>query len=76
MSEGNLSIIKAWDTVLFERFSRFRHLLVEGLLQQPGGSLTQVVWRKREENPWLPVAQLCVEKIVPAQAGVRAVQAT
>ncbi|MFT5895569.1 MAG: ubiquinone/menaquinone biosynthesis C-methylase UbiE [bacterium] len=32
---------------------------------KPGGKFTQVVWRKREDNPWLHAAQLCVEKIVP-----------
>jgi len=32
---------------------------------KPGGKFTQVVWRKREENPWLHDAELCVKKIVP-----------
>lgn len=173
MSEANHPIIQAWDTILFERFCRFRHLLVEGLAQhsdaafdrvsypqnarvldvgcgfgdstlhiarsvgpggeavgvdcsanfirsaeelarregvnnarfliadaqgddlgagydhafarfgtmffsmpaaamrnlraalKPNGSLTQVVWRKREENPWLHAAELRVKEIVP-----------
>lgn len=30
-SPDNLSVIEAWNTVLFDKFSRFRHLLVEGL---------------------------------------------
>ncbi len=30
-----------------------------------GGRFTQVVWRKREENPWLHDAELCVKDIVP-----------
>jgi ubiquinone/menaquinone biosynthesis C-methylase UbiE len=32
---------------------------------KPGGKFTQVVWRKRQENPWLHDAELCVKEIVP-----------
>ncbi len=32
---------------------------------KPGGKFTQVVWRKREDNPWLHEAELCVREIVP-----------
>lgn len=32
---------------------------------KPGGVLTQIVWRKREENPWLYDAELRVREIVP-----------
>jgi ubiquinone/menaquinone biosynthesis C-methylase UbiE len=32
---------------------------------KPGGSLAQIVWRKREENPWLHDAELRVREIVP-----------
>lgn len=32
---------------------------------KPGGKSTQVVWRKREDNPWLYNAELCVKEIVP-----------
>jgi len=32
---------------------------------RPGGSLAQIVWRKREDNPWLHDAELCVRGIVP-----------
>lgn len=32
---------------------------------KPGGVLTQVVWRKREDNPWLHDAELKVKEIVP-----------
>ena len=32
---------------------------------KPGGVFTQVVWRKREDNPWLHDAELCVRGIVP-----------
>lgn len=31
---------------------------------KPGGKFTQVVWRKREDNPWLHDAELCVREIV------------
>lgn len=32
---------------------------------KPGGRFTQVVWRRREENPWMHEAELCVKEIVP-----------
>lgn len=32
---------------------------------KPGGKFTQVVWRKREDNPWLHAAEQCVKEIVP-----------
>ena len=32
---------------------------------KPGGVFTQIVWRKREDNPWLHDAELCVRDIVP-----------
>ena len=32
---------------------------------KPGGELTMVVWRKRDENPWLHEAELGVREIVP-----------
>ena len=32
---------------------------------KPGGKFTQVVWRKREDNPWVHDAELCVRNIVP-----------
>ncbi|MEO8345242.1 MAG: class I SAM-dependent methyltransferase [Betaproteobacteria bacterium] len=32
---------------------------------KPGGDLTMVVWRRREENPWLHDAELRVREIVP-----------
>jgi ubiquinone/menaquinone biosynthesis C-methylase UbiE len=34
----------------------------------PGGTLTQIVWRKREENRWLHEAELRVREIVPVVA--------
>jgi ubiquinone/menaquinone biosynthesis C-methylase UbiE len=32
---------------------------------KPGGTFTQIVWRKREDNPWLHEAELRVREIVP-----------
>jgi ubiquinone/menaquinone biosynthesis C-methylase UbiE len=32
---------------------------------QPGGELFMIVWRRREENPWLHDAELCVRELVP-----------
>jgi hypothetical protein len=35
---------------------------------KPGGTLTQIVWRRREENPWVHEAERCVKKLVPIVA--------
>lgn len=32
---------------------------------KPGARFTQVVWRKREDNPWLHDAERCVREVVP-----------
>ena len=32
---------------------------------KPGGRLSMIVWRKREDNPWIYKAELAVRKIVP-----------
>jgi ubiquinone/menaquinone biosynthesis C-methylase UbiE len=32
---------------------------------RPGGTFMQIVWRRREENPWLHEAELRVKEIVP-----------
>lgn len=32
---------------------------------KPGSKFTQIVWRKREDNPWLHEAEVCVKTIVP-----------
>ena len=32
---------------------------------KPGGTFTQIVWRKREDNPWLHEAEQRVREIVP-----------
>jgi ubiquinone/menaquinone biosynthesis C-methylase UbiE len=35
---------------------------------QPGGPLRFVTWRKREDNPWLHDAELCVRSFIPEEA--------
>lgn len=35
---------------------------------KPGGELTMIVWRKREDNPWLHEAERRVREIVPVVA--------
>lgn len=32
---------------------------------EPGGTFTQIVWRQREDNPWVYEAELRVKEIVP-----------
>lgn len=32
---------------------------------KPGGTFTQIVWRRREDNPWVYEAELRVKEIVP-----------
>jgi ubiquinone/menaquinone biosynthesis C-methylase UbiE len=32
---------------------------------KPGGEFTMIVWRKREDNPWVHEAELLVKEIVP-----------
>lgn len=32
---------------------------------KPGGTFTQIVWRRREDNPWLHEAELRVKELVP-----------
>ena len=38
------------------------------LALKPGGSFTQIVWRRREENPWLYEAEQRVRAIVPVMS--------
>jgi ubiquinone/menaquinone biosynthesis C-methylase UbiE len=42
----------------------------------PGGELTMVVWRKRDENPWLYEAEQCVRSIVPVVEADQSAQPT
>ena len=34
----------------------------------PGGSIKLIVWRRREDNPWLFAAESCVRQLVPVVA--------
>jgi hypothetical protein len=77
---GNLSFFKAdvqtddlrgpYDQA-FARFGTMFFMLPGAAMRnvrmalKPGGVLTQVVWRKREDNPWLHDAELRVREIVP-----------
>jgi hypothetical protein len=36
---------------------------------EPGGTVMQIVWRRREDNPWLHEAELRVKEIVPTTPG-------
>lgn len=36
-----------------------------GKALKPGGTFTQIVWRQREDNPWLHEAEMRVREIVP-----------
>ena len=35
---------------------------------KPGGTFTMIVWRKREDNPWVHEAELVAREIVPVVA--------
>ena len=39
MDDSNRVIVEAWNTVLFEKFCRFKHLIVEGLSQHSDAAL-------------------------------------
>jgi ubiquinone/menaquinone biosynthesis C-methylase UbiE len=49
------------------QFFNFPGAALRNLCQSlvPGGELTMVVWRKRDENPFLYEAEQCVREIVP-----------
>jgi len=55
----------------FSRFGTMFFMLPGAALRnirkalKPGGELTMIVWRRREENPWLYDAELRVKQIVP-----------
>ena len=58
----------------FSRFGTMFFMLPGAALRnirkalKPGGDLTMIVWRRREENPWLYEAELRVREIVPVVA--------
>jgi ubiquinone/menaquinone biosynthesis C-methylase UbiE len=55
----------------FARFGTMFFMMPGGAMRairkalKPGGTFMQVVWRKREDNPWLHEAELRVREIVP-----------
>jgi len=55
----------------FSRFGTMFFMLPGAALRnirkalKPGGEFTMIVWRKREENPWLHEAELKVRELVP-----------
>lgn len=59
-----------WDHV-FSRFGTMFFALPGAAMRnlakrlRPGGELTMITWRKRQDNPWLHDAELCVREIVP-----------
>ena len=46
--DTNRTIVQAWNTVLFDKFVRFRHLLVEGLSQHSDAALARCAYRADE----------------------------
>lgn len=52
-----------FGTMFFEMPGAAMRNIRESL--KPGGTFTQIVWRRREENPWLHEAELKVREIVP-----------
>lgn len=44
MDSSNRVIVEAWNTVLFEKFCRFRHLIVEGLSQHSEAALERTAY--------------------------------
>ena len=39
MDVANRVMVEAWNTVLYEKFCRFRHLIVEGVSQHSNAAL-------------------------------------
>jgi ubiquinone/menaquinone biosynthesis C-methylase UbiE len=48
MGSDNSVIVEAWNTVLYDKFCRFRHLLVEGLSQHSDAALQRCGYRDGE----------------------------
>lgn len=57
------SAFSRFGTMFFEMPGAAMRNIREALV--PGGALTMIVWRRREDNPWLHDAELCVKAIVP-----------
>jgi ubiquinone/menaquinone biosynthesis C-methylase UbiE len=48
MDDGNRVIVEAWNTVLFDKFVRFRPLVVDALAQFSDAALRQQPYRPGE----------------------------
>jgi len=48
MASDNSVIVEAWNTILYDKFCRFRHLLVEGLSQHSDAALQRCNYRDGE----------------------------
>jgi ubiquinone/menaquinone biosynthesis C-methylase UbiE len=48
MNDSNRTIVEAWNTVLFDKFCRFRHLLVDGLTQHSDAAFERSNYREGE----------------------------
>lgn len=48
MEDSNRIIVEAWNTILFEKFCRFKYLLVEGLSQHSDAALERCRYSKGE----------------------------
>ena len=56
-------VFARFGTMFFEMPSAAMRNVRKAL--RPGGTFMQIVWRRREENPWLHEAELRVKEIVP-----------
>lgn len=48
MDDSNRIVIEAWNTILFEKFCRFRHLLVDGLTRHSDAALQRCRYAEGE----------------------------
>jgi ubiquinone/menaquinone biosynthesis C-methylase UbiE len=46
MNDANSVIVEAWNTVLYKKFCRFRHLLVDGLAQHSDAAFERCRYRE------------------------------
>ena len=46
MAEDNQIVIEAWNTVLFDKFCRFKHLLIDGLAPHSNEALARRAYRE------------------------------
>ena len=56
-------VFARFGTMFFEMPGTAMRRLRE--VMRPGGTFTQIVWRRREDNPWLHEAELRVRELLP-----------